>query len=105
MLVRKKNRDKLSEEQAVSVERARLVVVAAAAGSAASAAASATVPPSSELVGCGVPSVSAVADVETALILGVARDESVAAPAASRIVGAVAEAASATGTGSRGGGR
>ncbi len=94
----------MSEEHAVSVERVRLVVavVAAAAGAAASAAASTAVPSSCELVGCRVPSVTAVTVVETALILGVARDESAAAPAAPRIVGAAA--ASATGTGGRGGG-
>ncbi len=99
MLARKKNRDKLSEEHAVSVERVRLVVVAAAAG----AAASTTVASSCELVGCRVPSVTAVTVVKTALVLGVARDQGAAASAASRIVGAAA--ASATGTGSRGGGQ
>ncbi len=70
----------LSEDQKVSGERKRLVVVAAVARTAASAAASTAVTSSCELVGSRIPSVPAVAVVKTALILGIAREERVAAP-------------------------
>ncbi len=75
----------------------RLVVVAAVTGAAASAAASTAVTSSCELVGSGIPSVSAVAAVKTALVLGVARGEGAAA-SASCLVGRNA-AAAATGAG------
>jgi hypothetical protein len=100
MLVREKKQGQIVRR---SEERVRLVVAAAAVG-AASAAASAAVPSSCELVGSGVPSVTAVAAVETAQILLVARGEG-ADTAAPRVVGAAAASATGPGTGSRVGGR
>ena len=85
------------------MERRRLEI-ATAAGAAASAAASTAVPSSCELVGSRVPSVTAVAAVETAQILLVARGEG-ADTAAPRVVGAAAASATGTGTRSHGGGR
>jgi hypothetical protein len=81
----------------------RLVVIAAATGAAASAAASTAVTSSCKLVGGVVPSVSAVAAVRTALVVGVAGSESAAA-SASCLVGRDA-AASLTGSGRSGGNR
>ncbi len=54
----------------VSGERERLVVIAAATGAAASAAVSTAVTPSCKLVWGGVPSVSAVTAVRSALVVG-----------------------------------